>query len=98
VDGTRLMLPKHATTIEEFGEYGFGPKADSKRSMAIDSMLYDVHNHLTIDAQIAPYSSSEQELLLKHLDKVKQGDLLLLDRGYACFWLFFLLKAKGIEF
>jgi hypothetical protein len=33
-----------------------------------------------------------------HLDKVKKGDLLLLDRGYPCFWLLCLLKAKGIEF
>lgn len=98
VDGTRLMLPKHSTTIEEFGEYGFGPKADSKRSMAIGSMLYDVLNHLTLDAQLAPYSGSERDLLMKHLNKVDEGDLLLLDRGYPCFWLLFLLRAKGIEF
>src|SRR5690606_34187951 len=66
---------------------------------AIGSMLYDVHNYITIDAQLAPYSgSSEQDLLMAHLDKVEAGDLLLLDRGYACFWLFFLLKAKEIEF
>ena len=50
VDGTRLMLPNHKTVREEFGEHHFGPKADSKRSMPIGSMLYDVLNHLTIDA------------------------------------------------
>jgi hypothetical protein len=98
VDGTRLTLPNHKTVKEEFGEHHFGPNADSPRSLAIGSMLYDVLNHLTIDAQIAPYSSSEKTLLLKHLDKVKKGDMLLLDRGYPSFSLFFLLKAKGIEF
>ena len=61
-------------------------------------MLYDVLNQVTIDAQIAPYASSENDLLMKHLDKVKEGDLLLLDRGYPCFWLLFLLKARKIEF
>jgi hypothetical protein len=61
-------------------------------------MLYDVLNQITIDAQIAPYASSERDLLKAHLDKIKEGDLLLLDRGYPCFWLLFLLKAKGIEF
>lgn len=85
IDGTRIVLPKHQTTIEEFGEYGFGPKADSKRCMAIGSMLYDVFNNVTIDAQLAPYSGSERDLLLKHLDKVKSGDMLLLDRGYPSF-------------
>jgi hypothetical protein len=98
VDGTRLVLPNHPTVIEEFGQQQFGPKADSPRSLAMGSMLYDVLNQITLDAQLAPYASSERDLLMQHLDKVKQGDLILLDRGYPCFWLLFLLKAKGIEF
>jgi len=98
VDGSRLVLPNHPSVIEEFGQHEFGPKADSKRSLAMVSMLYDVLNQVTIDAQIAPYASSESSLLVNHLDKVQKGDLLLLDRGYPSFWLLFLLKAKGAEF
>jgi hypothetical protein len=98
VDGTRLVLPNHPSIKEEFGEHGFGPHADSKRSLAIGSLLYDPLNKVTLDAQIAPYSSSESELLRLHLDYVQAGDLLLLDRGYPSFWLLFFLKARGIEF
>lgn len=98
VDGTRLVLPNHPSVIKEFGQQKFGPKADSPRSLAMGSMLYDVLNQITIDAQLAPYASSERDLLMQHMDKVKQGDLLLLDRGYPCFWLLFLLTAKGIGF
>lgn len=98
VDGTRLVLPNHPSVAEEFGVHQFGPKADSPRSLAMGSLLYDVLNQITIDSQIAPYASSERDLLMQHLDQVKQGDLLLLDRGYPCFWLLFLMKAKGIEF
>ena len=98
IDGTRLVLPNHPSVIAEFGQQQFGPKADSPRSLAMASMLYDVLNQVTIDAQIAPYASSERDLLMQHIDKLKSGDLLLLDRGYPCFWLLFLLKAKGIEF
>ncbi len=98
VDGSRLMLPNHQTVKDEFGVHSFGPKADSERSMAMCSMLYDVLNHVTIDAEIAPYAASERDLLMMHLDKVNAGEMLLLDRGYPCFWLLFLLKAKGIEF
>jgi len=98
VDGTRLVLPNHPSVVEEFGQHSFGPKADSPRSLALASMLYDVLNQITIDAQIAPYSESEGDLLSKHLDKIKEGDLLLLDRGYPCFWLLFMLKARNIEF
>jgi hypothetical protein len=98
VDGTRLVLPKHKSIIEEFGQHGFGPNADGMRSLAIGSFLYDPINMLTLDAQLAPYASSESELLYKHLEKVNPGDLLLLDRGYPSFGLIFLLTAKGIQF
>ena len=98
VDGTRLTLPNHPSIVAEFGQHEFGPKADSKRSLALGSALYDVLNFVALDAEIAPCDSNERDLLLKHLDKVKQGDLLLLDRGYPCFWLLFLLKANRIDF
>jgi len=98
VDGTRLVLPNHKSVKEEFGEHSFGPNADSKRSLAMGSFLYDSINMLTLDAQIAPYASSERELLYKHLEKVQKGDLLLFDRGYPSLALIFLLMAKGIQF
>jgi hypothetical protein len=98
VDGSRLVLPNHKSVKEVFGEHGFGPKADSIRSLAICSMLYDVFNKVTIDSQIASFSVSERALLKMHLSHVKQGDLLLLDRGYPSFWLLFLLQAQGIEY
>jgi hypothetical protein len=104
VDGTRLVLPNHPSVKEEFGECSFGPNADSQRSIAIGSMLYDVLNQLIIDAQLAPYKNngnkkaSERVLLKEHMKKVKEGDLLLLDRGYPSLALFFLFKAMGVEF
>ena len=47
---------------------------------------------------MAPYASSELELLYKHLDKVNKGVLLLPNRGYPNIALMFLLKTKGIGF
>lgn len=98
VDGTRLALPNHPSVKEEFGEHSFGPNADSKRSLAIGSFLYDPLNLMTLDAQIAPYTSSERAQLYKHLEKVNKNDLLLLDRGYPSIALIFLLMAKGVQF
>ena len=37
---------------------------------------------VSIDGQIDRYDSDERTLLLQHMDKLKKGDLLLLDRGY----------------
>lgn len=97
-DGSRLVLPNHPSIIKEFGQHSFGPKADSPRSLALCSMLYDPLNFLTVDARLAPYASSERELLYQHLENVREGDLLLLDRGYPSIALLFLLTAKRIQF
>ena len=98
VDGARFVLPNHPTIIEEFGQHGFGPKADSERSMAVGSLLFDPLNSISIDSQLASYTTGEIDLLIQHLPYIKEGDVLLLDRGYPCFWLLFLLTAKKIDF
>lgn len=98
VDGSRISLPNHPSIKEEFGEHGFGPKADANQSLGLISMLYDVLNLITLDSSMGKYVDSERDHLVNHLDRMQKGDLLLLDRGYPCFWLLFLLKAKGIEF
>ena len=98
VDGTRLVLPNHSTTIDQFGVHNFGPNADQPRCMATASMLYDVLNLITIDAQIDSYSTSETELLNKHLESVKPNDLILFDRGYPSILLFFQLRKLSVHF
>ena len=53
-------------------------------------------NLLAVDSQIAPYASSEPDLLYQHLECAMEDDLLL-DRGYPtrpCF----LLLAKKLHF
>ena len=98
IDGTRLVLPNHPSVREEFGVHSFGPNADSERSLALGSILYDVLNLVSVDAQMAPYASSERDLLYQHLEAMLPDDLLLLDRGYPSKALFFLLYAKKIHF
>ena len=98
VDGSRLHLPNHPTIKEEFGEHFVGRNGDTPVSMALISLLYDPLNLLTLDSQIGSWSDSEQNLLLKHIEKLQQGDLLLCDRGYPSIYLFYLLRMKGVDF
>jgi len=104
VDGSTVVLPNHKSIREEFGQASFGPKADSKRSLAIISMLYDVLNQIVLDGQIGPYkttnqkSGSERALLQNHLPRLAPADLLLLDRGYPSLHLFFELSALKVNF
>ena len=100
IDGSTLNVPSHKSTRAEFGEYGVGCNADVMRSMVRISICYDVLNLLTLDAKIDAFNVSEQTLLKEHLEKVpfKQGDVLLLDRGYPSIALMYILKQKGIHF
>lgn len=99
IDGSTLVLPKHKSIEDEFGIVNFGPYADSPRSIATLSMLYDVLNFLTIDAQLGGYRISEKELALRHLESVQPGkDLVLFDRGYPGLSLMFELQNQGIDY
>lgn len=97
-DGSTLILPNHPSVKEEFGEHSFGPKADSLRSLARVSILYDVLNLITIDAQIAPLEKGEGKMLKEQIQFLKPGDLLLCDRGYPSLSLMFELHARKIDF
>ena len=56
-------------------------------------------NQICIDSEIDNFEKcSEIDLLLRHINYVKEGDLLLLDRFYPSIWLFYLLNAKKIDF
>jgi hypothetical protein len=98
-DGSTAVLPNHPSIKKEFGVTKFGPYANSPRSVARISLLYDVLNFTTLDGQIGGYTTSERTLLKQHLDKIKPGtDLLLLDRGYPSYGLLFELQARGIHY
>lgn len=98
-DGSTAVLPAYASVEQEFGLTGFGMYADSNRSIARVSILYDVLNFITIDGQIASYDTSERSLLQEHLKRIRPGnDLLILDRGYPSYGLMFQLQALGIHY
>ncbi len=88
-DGSTVLLPNHTSIKSEFGETGYGPKKDSKKSLARISLLYDVLNYTTIDAQLSPLSNGERFLLGKHSSKIKCDDICILDRGYPSFRLIY---------
>jgi hypothetical protein len=100
VDGTFLNLPDHESIREEFGTRGTGRGRlrGKKQSMCLLSMLYDPVNYLNLDVQTDHMDASELQLLLRHLNQVEKGDILLLDRGYPARYMFSILQSKGSHF
>lgn len=95
VDGSTLRLPDTEDVIATFGREF--PENGRPYTMGRISHLFDPLNQMIIDAVIAPYRDDERSLLVKHLDAVRPGDLLLLDAGYPAFWLFAELLRRKIN-
>jgi hypothetical protein len=94
IDGSSLELPKSEETIRDFGVNN----DENMIPMAKISTLFDLLNELILDSTVAPCDSSEYDLALKFLSKLKKNDLLILDRGYGARWLFYLLNTKEVDF
>ena len=83
IDGSTIELQNTNELKKVFG-YAENGKAEVARAKI--SGLFDVENDIMIDAVIDNYKTSERELALRHVKKLKeyglQNDLILFDRGY----------------
>lgn len=97
IDGSTLQLPNSPTVKKHFGMWN--PRNGNSVPMARVSMCYDVLNDLTLDALLSPKSSGERALGYEHVKTcVGPKDTLLLDRGYAGFWVFAGIIQKEAHF
>lgn len=88
VDGSKIQLPTNPETIEAFGTFAYrGPRpgSEGEHSYALASVLYDVLNHVALDALLMPAHSYEVDVAARHLAHTQETDLVTYDRGYCSF-------------
>ena len=96
IDGSTALLPRTEAVRAWFGVVAEGQAPPCVIGRV--STLYDVLNRIIVEAHLAPYRIGEHELALVHLGRVGARDLVLFDRGYPAFWLFSLLRTRGLQF
>jgi hypothetical protein len=96
VDGSTVTVPDETEIKEHFGVWE-GRHGDPCPKARI-SQMFDVLNHITLDAIIKPKSQGERELAADHFLKLMPSDLVLLDRGYPAAWLFSLILSLDANF
>jgi hypothetical protein len=96
IDGSMGDLPNGVGISEHFGVWH--PQSGGTCAKARLSQMFDVLNHITVDALIGPKSDGERVLAERHLAHVGVDDLLIMDRGYPAFWLFAAILAKKAHF
>lgn len=89
IDGSKVQLPSDNTLRLLYGTAGRGDSAVT----ALGSTLYDLLNHVILDARLEPMWSDERTLAVGHIDHLRQMDsfgreLIIFDRGYPSFELF----------
>lgn len=96
IDGTTLALPDTPEIAKKYGRAK--NNNDAKRPLATVSALFDVVNKLIVDISINPAYTSENHLAMKHLEHIRKGDLLILDRAYRCLWLMLAIQERKADF
>lgn len=102
IDGSKIRLPETPEINEVFGQitYTNGRNDESKgrHTYAQGSVLYDVLNHIAIDARLGQATDYEVDLAIQHLEKTQEGDLIIADRGYASYFFLAQLHRAGRDF
>jgi hypothetical protein len=105
VDGSTTRLPISKELYEVYGS----DVANMSVPLARTSVIFDVLNGITLDANINPYNASERSLAIEHIieigkqdqclnNKSHTGDIILFDRGYPSLPLMFFLQNKKKHF
>ena len=98
IDGTKLNLPFHTETAEEFGIQ----KGTNDQIQALGSCLFDVVNKILIDADVMNIETSEKELAMQHLERLSKlehnKELIIFDRGYPSAELIEFIENKQFKY
>jgi len=100
-DGSLLRLPSHREVFEQFGAQAVanhhGPTGTVYAPARL-SVLYDLLNHIGLDARLEPVAQSEVELVMAQLERLEKNDVLIWDRGFTGFGLMAQTLAHGSHF
>lgn len=100
-DGSQLLLPLHPGIVEKFGRVEGANhlgQTGSCYAPARLSVLYDLLNHIGLDARVEPVAQGEVEVLMSQLEHVQPNDLLIWDRGFTGFVLMAMVLARDAHF
>ena len=95
IDGSTLRLPDAKEIREKFGVHR---NQSTDCPLARMSQAYDPLNNIALSVAIDSCHVSEKGLLPKHYLYLKENDLVLMDRGYPSYRLFYELFDRKCQF
>ena len=93
VDGARRFVQ-----CSDELRHAYGRPDGAHYPMVHVTTLFDVTSQLPLDAVVGRYGADERAQLLLVLDRAREGDVLVLDRGYPSFDVLSVLALRGLDF
>ena len=84
VFGSKIILPNTKEIQNEFGVLNTTNPLKTY-TCGLASVVYDVLNHVVLDAVLTGSKAYEVEVAREQLNCVKQNDLIIFDRGYCSY-------------
>lgn len=91
-DDSVISLPDSEALRDVYGQVSNGKGRYGVAAQGC--VMYDVLNKVIIESKLLPYMTCERSVVMEQLAYAPNNSLLLFDRGYPCFWLFYLLSQK----
>jgi len=93
IDGAKINVRRSPDL-----EFAFGVPEGAYCPQVLMSTLVDVCSRMPVDFEVSGYRGSEREHLLRMLDSMERGDLVVLDRGYPSHEILQAYTEAGIDF
>ncbi len=94
VDGSRATTRRSAKLFAVFGS-----SHNANNPQVSVSTLFDVVSKVPLDVAVRPYGTDERrDLIEQHLGHLREGDIVLLDRGYPSFDMLVALRKIAVDF
>jgi len=94
IDGSKVNVPRDLMKADN-GNYKL-PCSHAFYPQGLISCLYQLKSRIAYDFSLVN-TMNEQDEALKHLQHLKQGDVVVYDRGYLSYALLFMHKKLGID-
>jgi hypothetical protein len=93
IDGSKIMLPNTEVMKDHFGvQIGGSKKTKTETAMCLLMCRYDVLNHYYTKFEVAHLKVGENSVMRGWVRDLKSNAITLFDRGFASFYLFFVLN------